>query len=187
MKNVISLFVLFLIGINVQSQNNLEVGLSSSIIKFSDKSAAIIGDKHLFQTPTLNIAYKFNDTFSVNAEVSFSMIKSIGVISNSINYNSYGLSVRYHLGSFNRFKPYAFVGGTMVKAELKRTPTLNFGIGNSYWLTDRLAISTQIAYKFSENRFESMKSHFQFSGGIIYSFDIGHLFRRKSVCKTNGF
>ncbi len=187
MKNVISLFVLFLISINVQSQNNLEVGVSSSIIKFSNKSAAIIGDRHLFQAPTLNVSYQLNSKFSVNAEVAFSTIKDVGVISNSINYSSYGASVRYHLDYFNKFKPYAFIGGTMVKAELKRTPTLNFGIGNSYWLTERLAINTQIAYKFSEKRFESMQSHFQFSAGIIYSFDIGHLFRRKSMCKTNGF
>ena len=88
---------------------------------------------------------------------------------------------------FNKFKPYIFLGGSFVKAESKRTPTLNFGLGNSYWISERFGLKTQVIYKFSEKRFESMQSHFQFTLGVVYSFNIDHLFRRKSVCKTNGF
>lgn len=187
MKNVIVFVVFFVLMVKVQSQNNFEVGISSSIIKFNDKAAAIVGDKHLFQVPTLNVSYYLKEALSVNVEMGFSTIKDIGIMSNAINYSSYGASLKYNLDYFNKFKPYVFLGGTMVKAELKRTPTLNFGVGNSYWITERLAISTQAAYKFSEQRFESMQSHFQFSAGVLFSLDLGHLFRRKSICKVNGF
>jgi hypothetical protein len=74
----------------------------------------------------------------------------------------------------------------MVKFEQKRTPTLNFGAGSSSWLTDRIAINAQGAYKFSEKRFESMQPHFQFSLGVTYNFKIGNIFRRKSICEVNG-
>lgn len=187
MKNVMIFLVIFIVVKNVQSQNNFDVALSTSIIRFSDNSARIIGDKHVFLAPVFDLTYNINKQFSLNAEVGFTTINDIGIMRNSISYNSFGLSGRYHLGYFNKFKPYVFVGGSFVKAEAKRTPTLNFGIGNSYWLSESLGINTQIMYKFSENRFESMQSHFQFKLGVVYNFDIGHLFRRKSVCKTNGF
>lgn len=179
--------VTFVMVKTVKSQNNFDFGLSTSVIKFSDNSARIIGDKHLFLAPVFDLTYNINEQFSLNAEVAFTTINNIGIMSNSINYSSYGISGRYQLDYFNKFKPYVFVGGSFVKAEEKRTPTLNFGIGNSYWLNDRFGINTQVIYKFSENRFESMRSHFQFTVGVVYNFDIGHLFRRKSVCKTNGF
>jgi hypothetical protein len=80
----------------VHSQNNFEVGISTSLIKFSDKSATIIGDRYLFQVPKLNLAYQFNKKFSVVAGFAFSAIDHIGFISNSIDYNSFGGSIRYH-------------------------------------------------------------------------------------------
>ena len=187
MKNIM-IFVMFVLAIkNVQSQNKLELGISSSIIKFSDKAASVIGDRYLFQVPTLSANYRYNNSFSFGLEIAFNLVNDIGLISNSINYNSYGGFVQYHLNESNKIKPYIFLGGTMVKAQLKRTPTLNFGVGNSYWLTDNFAINTQVGYKFSEKRFESMQSHFQFTAGVLYSFDVGSLFRRKSICKVNGF
>lgn len=188
MKNVLIFLMFFLVILKVNSQNKFELGLSSSILKFSDKAASKIGDRYLFQSPILNVNYQFNNKFSMAVEAVFpSVIKDIGFMSNSIEYSSYGGALRYHLNDFNKLKPYVFIGGTLVKTELKRTPTLNFGIGSSYWLSQRLAINTQIAYKFSEDRFESMQSHFQFSAGVIYSFNFGTIFRRKSVCETNGF
>lgn len=179
--------VVFIVVKNMQSQNNFEIGLSTSVVKFSDKGASVIGDKHLFLSPVLGLTYNINKQFSLNVEVAFTSIKDIGIMSNSVNYNSYGLSGSYHLDYFNKFKPYVFIGGSFVKTEVKRTPTLNFGLGNSYWLSEKFGINTQVVYKFSEKRFESMQSHFQFTLGVVYNFDIEHLFRRKSVCKTNGF
>lgn len=187
MKSVMIFLIVFIVTKNIQSQNNFEVTLSGSILKFSNEGARIIGDKYLFVTPVLGLAYNINKQFSLKFELALTTINDIGIMSNSIGYNSYGMYGVYHLDFFKNFKPYVLVGGTFVKAAMKRTPTLNFGIGNSFWISNKIAINTQLAYKFSEKRFESMQPHFQFSLGVVYKFHIGSIFRRKSICKTNGF
>lgn len=108
-------------------------------------------------------------------------------MSNSIEYSSYGASGTCLFNYYNNFEPYFLLGGTFVKTDTKRTPTLNFGLGNTYWLTERLGIQAEMIYKFSEKRFESMQSHFQFKLGFVFNFYVGQFFRRKSVCKINGF
>ncbi|WP_298781292.1 outer membrane beta-barrel protein [uncultured Polaribacter sp.] len=187
MKNIKIFLVVFLIAKSVQSQNSLEVGVSASVVRFSDDNAAFIGDKYIFQVPMLNVAYKFNSKFSLNAELAFNTIDDIGIMSNSVKYTSYGGALRYHFYDSSKLNTYALIGGTMVQSEFKNTPTLNFGIGNSYWLSDRLGINAQAIYKFSEDRFESMRPHFQFTLGLVYSFDIDALFRAKTICNQNGF
>ena len=187
MKNVVIFIIVFVVAKNIQCQNNFEIGLSTSVVKFNNKGSRIIGDKHLFIAPVLDLTYNINKQFSLNVKLDIRTINDIGIMSNSINYNSYGFSGIYHMDYFNKFKPFVFLGGSFVKAESKRTPTLNFGLGNLYWISERFGLKTQVIYKFSEKRFESMQSHFQFTLGVVYSFNIDHLFRRKSVCKTNGF
>ena len=187
MKNVIVFMVfgvIFTTSKNLaQNKNKWEVGLSSAIIKFNNKNASFIGDKHIFHIPRLNLTYNFKNNFSFDAEVGFNTINNIGLIKNTVKYNSFGGSVRYHFKKqLGILEPYTFIGGTFVKSERKRTPTLNFGIGNTFWLSNRVGLNTQVIYKFSEKRFESMRSHLQFTFGVIYSpnFNIS-LFRRKRI------
>ena len=172
MKNVIFIVVLFIVAKSIQSQNKLEVGASFSLVKFSNTNAAIIGDRYLFQVPSLNATYQITERFSLGLEWSFNTIKSLGFISNSVKYNSYGGYLRYNFKSESDFlNPYAILGSTIVKSENYAIPTLNFGVGNTYWITDKIGVNSQIVYKFSALRFQSIRPHFQFSGGIVYRFD----------------
>lgn len=181
MRIVIFLYVVMGVIINVQSQNNFELGLSTSVVRFSDKNAAFIGDKHMFQIPMVHANYLINKKLSVGVELSFNTINNIGIMKNTVKYNSFGGSIRYHFRDVSSiFEPYVFLGGTMVKSERKRTPTLNFGIGNTYWITNKLGVNTQVIYKFSEKRFRSMKSHFNFTLGVVYNFNFS-LFNRKRI------
>ena len=63
MKFVIFLSISLGVIINIQSQNNLELGLSTSVVRFSDKNATFIGDKHLFQVPMIHANYLINKKF----------------------------------------------------------------------------------------------------------------------------
>ena len=186
MRNVI-VFIIFAIIFFITeknlAQNRWEIGASASLIKFNNKSASFIGDKHLFQIPRLNFTYNFKNNFSIDAEFTFNTINDVKIIKNSVKYNSFGGSARYHFkNQFGFLEPYAFIGGTFVKSDRKRTPTLNLGIGNTYWVSSRLGINTQVIYKFSENRFESMRSHFQFTLGVVYSLDFNFsVYNRKRI------
>jgi hypothetical protein len=186
MKSLNFYLIVFLVTMNIQSQNNFEVGISGSVVRFSEENAAFIGDRHLFQIPMINVAYKLNKKFSLNAEVAFNTINDIGIMANSVKYTSYGGAIRYYFNNSSRLNTYALIGATLVQSELKNTPTLNLGIGNSYWISDRFGINAQVIYKFSDSSFESMRSHFQFTFGILYNFDIGTIFRKKTICKQNG-
>lgn len=180
MKNVMvfMVFVMFCFITNQsQAQDGWEVGASASLIKFNKNNASYIGDKHIFNTPRLNLTYNFKNNFAIDTEVSFNTINNIGIIKNAVKYNSIGASLRYHFKKkCNSLNPYVFIGGTLVKSERKRTPTLNFGLGNTHWITDRIGVNTQAIYKFSEKRFESMRSHFQFTVGVVYSFNFNFSF-----------
>ena len=181
MKFVIFLSISLGVIINIQSQNNLELGLSTSVVRFSDKNATFIGDKHLFQVPMIHANYLINSKLSVGVELSFNSLNNIGIMKNSVKYNSFGGSVKYSFKEVSSsLKPYLFLGGTFVKSERNRTPTLNLGAGNTYWLTDRIGVNTQLMYKFSEKRFSSMRSHFNFTLGVVYNFNFS-LFNRKRI------
>ncbi len=183
MKNVICLFLFFLLHVNLQSQNKLEVGASVSLVKFSAKNAAIIGDKHLFQVPSLHAAYQITDRFSLGLEWSFNTINSLGFISNSVKYNSFGGHIRYNLqNKYSFLNPYVLLGSTFVKSKKYAIPTLNFGLGNTYWISDKIGINSQVSYKFSALKFRSMRPHFQFTTGIVYRFDFNLFgFGRKRI------
>ena len=43
-----------------------------------------------------------------------------------------------------------------------------------------IGVNTQVIYKFSEKRFRSMKSHFNFTLGVVYNFNFS-LFNRKRI------
>ena len=172
MKNVIIVTVLFLCLKQGYSQGKLEIGASLSLVKFSNSNATIIGDRYLFQVPSLNATYEFSERLSLGLEWTFNTIKDIGLIKNSVAYNSYGGHIRYKLKSKWRIlNPYILIGGTFVKSENYTIPTLNFGVGNTYWITDNIGVNSQFVYKFSENRFQSIRPHFQFTTGIVYRFD----------------
>lgn len=172
MKNVMILLLLYTGVKSIQSQNKLAIGASVSLVKFSNSNAAIIGDRYLFQVPSLTATYQITNRFSLGLDWSFNTIKSLGFISNSVNYNSYGGYFRYNFKHTSYLlNPYVLLGSTFVKSQNYAIPTLNFGIGNTYWLTDKIGINSQISYKFSALRFRSMRPHFQFSGGVVYRFN----------------
>lgn len=148
-----------------------QFGVGASVVKFSDEDASYIGDKNLFQIPRLNLTVPINDNLSVDGAISFNSF-DIGFIENSAKYFSMDGSLRYSFTNFSdKFFPYVFVGGSLVDSDRKMTPTFNFGAGATYWITDKFGLNTQLYYKYSLESFESMRSHIQITGGIVFAFD----------------
>ena len=85
-------------------------------------------------------------------------------------YTTFDALIRYNFGtSQNSFVPYVFIGGSLINAS-SVTPTTNFGIGSTYWFSDKYGFNFQVMYKDSQVKFTSQKSHFVSSVGFVYSF-----------------
>lgn len=163
-----------------------QIGIGTAVVKFSDEDAAFIGDKNMIQIPRLNLTLPIGENLSLDGAMSFNSFDA-GFIDNSVKYFSLDGSVRYNFTELHEdFVPYVFAGASLVDSELKMTPTFNVGAGLTYWLSDSFGLNTQLYYKHSLESFESMRSHIQITGGIIYAFDIGNIFSGRPSSAVGG-
>ncbi|SNR13829.1 hypothetical protein [Tenacibaculum jejuense] len=183
--------VLFIANIFAQGDSNKrdkkwQIGIGSAIVKFSDEDAAFIGDKNMIQIPRLNLTMPLGNNLSLDGAMSFNSF-GVGFIDNSVKYFSLDGSVRYNFYNLSEdFVPYVFAGGSLVDSERKMTPTFNIGAGLTYWISNSFGINTQLYYKHSLESFESMRSHIQITGSLIYSFDLGNLFSGRATSAVGG-
>jgi len=85
-------------------------------------------------------------------------------------YTSLDGTMRYDFGtSYENVVPYVVLGESFITAD-QLTPTLNFGVGNTFWFSPSYGVNFQLMYKFSEARFTTQFYHFYFSIGLVYSF-----------------
>lgn len=162
-----------------------QFGIGGGLVKFSDKDAPYIGDKHLAQIPRFNATYAVKDKFALDAAFSFGSFDSAIITTNQVPYFSFDVSGRYHfLQNIRNFEPFAFVGVSLVDSSRKMTPTINLGAGATYWFSKVVGISTNFYYKHSLDSFESMRSHIQISFGVVFGLDLSGSGRRGSTdCK----
>jgi len=154
--------------------NEWQVGVSAGVTKFGDEDAQLIGDKHQFQIPRLNVVKPINDNLAIDAAVSFTTF-DIGPITNEATYFSFDASLRYFFSIADKFYPYAFAGASISDVGIKVAPTLNVGIGGTYWVNDIFGLNAQAYYKNSLNT-DNVPSHIQITGGMVFALDIYDLF-----------
>lgn len=164
------LTVMFSSLLLAQTKNRAwQIGIGTSVAKFSVEDASYIGDQYLFQVPRLNATLPVSEHISIDGAMSFNTF-DIGFISNSANYFSMDASLRYSfIGLFNDFYPYVFAGGSIVDSERKMTPTINIGAGATYWISNLVGINSQVYYKHSLESYESMRSHIQVTLGLVFA------------------
>ena len=165
----------------LKSQNlndSWQLGVGMGFSKFSKSDASFIGDQYLFQTPILSLTMPVGNKFSIDGAIAFNTIDDIGILENSINYFSMDGAVRYNFKPlFTKFAPYAFVGGSIVDAGKKMSPTLNFGAGGIYWITETIGINPQLNYKYSFESYQSMRSHIQGTIGVVFKLNWNNISR----------
>ncbi|NVJ89837.1 MAG: hypothetical protein HWD82_10430 [Flavobacteriaceae bacterium] len=158
--------ILFLFFNNTFSQNPSNkwvAGIHMGSVLYNEVNALKVGGAYIDQIPRLTLSrYMFNN-ITFEAGIGFSVI-------DSQKYTTFDGIAKYDFGtSYDNIVPYVLIGGSFISAE-KFTPTLNFGVGNTFWVYPNYGINIQIMYKFSETRFESQTSHIYPTVGIIYSF-----------------
>ena len=146
------------------SENKWVFGLDIASANYSNSKGNILGGSFIKQSPRISLArYMFSNITFVG---SFST--SFGAPQKYVTYD--GLA-RYDFGtSQNNVVPYVLFGGSFIKARAL-TPTVNFGAGNTLWLSNHFGFNFQFLYKFSEDKFTSQKSHIMLSFGLVYSLE----------------
>ena len=147
-----------------QSEDNKwTFGIDLALAKYSDADRALIGGTFINQSPRFSLS-----------KYMLSNITFVGALSTAIGdnqkYTTFDGLARYDFGtSQNNVVPYVFVGGSFIKAA-SLTPTANFGVGNTFWFSDKYGLNMQFMYKYSQDKFTSQKSHTMTSIGLVYSF-----------------
>ena len=165
--NYLSLLLLFL-TISTFGQNETSkwtFGLDLASVKYSetDGKEYFIGGMFISQSPRFSLARHM-----------FSGVTFVGSVSTSIgdnqDYTTLDGVARYDFKtSQNTTVPYVLIGGSFVKA-FRLTPTFNFGVGSTFWFSDKYGLNIQAMYKYSQERFTSQKSHIMPTIGLVYSF-----------------
>ena len=161
-------FLLFFASIFIAKAQNIDskwtFGMSAASAMYFEEDGQKIGGSFINQTPRITITrYLFNN---LTMDVSY----STSTFLDTQKYNSLDGILRYDFGtSYDNTVPYVLLGGSFITAE-QLTPTLNFGVGNTFWFMPNYGLNFQLMYKFSETKFASQYSHIFSSIGLVYSF-----------------
>ena len=155
---------LLVLNLNAQNPTNKWVAeIGTAFAGYTKPDASVVGGQIAYQTPRFTLAryFKWNLT----------MVGSFATaIGDNQEYTTFDGLLRYDFGnSFDNIVPYVVVGGSFIQAK-RLTPTLNFGVGNTFWISPKYGFNVQLLYKFSESKFQSQKSHIYPSAGLVYSF-----------------
>jgi len=153
------------------SENRETASIGVSLIKFSNEDAKYIGDRYLLQVPRVNFSKYLFYGITLDASIEFTSFSNLVVIQNRVRYFSISGAILYDFNrSTEKIIPYILVGASIVDTGRISTPTINFGGGSTWWFSESWGVKSEVIYKYSLESFESMRSHFQFSTGIVYSF-----------------
>ena len=158
------IFLLMTISLLGQNEENKwAFGIDLASVKYSEEDGKTLGGSFINQSPRFSIS-----------KYMFANITFVGALSTAIGdnqkYTTFDGLMRYDFGtSSNNVVPYVFIGGSFIKGNAL-TPTANFGAGNTFWFSNKYGLNVQLMYKFSENKFQSQKSHVMSSIGLVYSF-----------------
>jgi hypothetical protein len=171
MKKSFILILILFFSHSIFSQNNENkwtFGLSLASAKYTPSQAKVVGGEFVYQSPRVNISrYMFSN---ITFDAGFST-----AIGDTQKYTTFDGAMRYDFGtSNNNVVPYILLSGSFINANAF-TPTLNLGAGNTFWFSPKYGLNLQGMYKFSQDKFESQRSHIYISVGLVYSFGIRSL------------
>ena len=185
----IALFALLIVSCLSWSQtrnNEWQIGVGASVTKFAEKDFYFIGDEYQLQVPRLNLTAPITNNISFDTAVSVNTFDfDGGFIENTAFYFSVDFSARYHFEITEWFYPYAFAGTSLVDSSQKLSPTINVGAGTTFWMSNLVGFNLQTYYKHSLEASESMRSHLQFTAGLVFAidmFDLVFFGRTGKVC-----
>lgn len=162
----IAFSLLFCVFVSISSAQSADskwvFGLHLASAIYQEADGKQLGGSYISQIPRGSIAMYFKKGFTLEGALGLSTI-------DAQKYTTFDGAIRYDFGnSVEKVVPYVLLGGSFISAK-NLTPTLNFGVGNTFWIFPNYGLNIQFMYKYSQEQFQSQLSHIYPSGGIIYS------------------
>lgn len=158
-------FLLFIFSFYVNAQkenNNWAFSVDLAMANYSDADSKALKEYSIVQFPRLSIARYMSYNFTLGGAFSAAF--------GNQKYITFDAFSRYDFGTSEQiFVPYAVVGGSFIMAE-EITPTVNAGLGGTFWFFENYGFKLQALYKFSSEQFSSQRSHTMFSAGLVFNF-----------------
>lgn len=181
-KHLLTFFLIFLLTVlSVRSQdsdNGLYVAFSSSALLFNQEGIDKVKDGLNSQFPNLQVSRKIGVNISIDLIYTREMIEIIKG-GNAFPYSSLDAYLRYDLPElFFNIVPFGGIGlgyisGATTTPNPKGSVSLNFMGGGTLWISERFGLTGRLIYKNVSSSSESMSSHLQGLGGIIFNLDLG--------------
>ena len=156
---IISFFYAFIFHFKAQNkQQKWVAGISLAGAKYTYNSRPLV-----YVSPRLNISRYIFKGLILDAAFATR-------IGGGESYTSFDGALRYDFGRSNyNVVPYILVGASYLKGKVI-TGNSNFGIGNTFWFSQKLGMNLQVMYKYLKDDIDTQKSHIYPSVGIVYSF-----------------
>ena len=195
-KLLLTSFVIFLLSIvSICSQDGEQkwsVAFNSSAVLFNQEGMEKVKDGLNSQFPGLQISRKIGVNLSVDLIYTIEMIEVIRGV-NLFPYSSIDAYLRYDLPElFFNIVPFGGIGlgyisGATTTPNPRGSVSLNFMGGGTLWVTERFGLTGRLIYKNVSSSSESMSSHFQGLGGVIFNLNLGSKYRgsRKRIWDSN--
>jgi len=173
--------LLLLVSCSLASQKKWNVGVNLSAVTFGGEGSVKVQETVNTQFPSIQLSRKLGKNISADFIYTFELLGS-SQNSNSFNYASFDAYLRYNLPKiFLNIVPFGGVGfgyieGATTTPNPKESLSLNITGGGTLWVSKRFGLTGRLIYKYVSSDSESMASHIQVIGGIVYRFDLNFPF-----------
>jgi hypothetical protein len=181
-KLFITSFVVFLLSVlSVYCQERdmkWSFAFNSSAVLFDQEGVDKVKDGLNSQFPSLQISRKIGVNLSIDLLYTIEMIEVIKG-ANAFPYASLDVYLRYDLPElFFNIVPFGgiglgYVSGATTTPNPQGSVSLNFMGGGTLWITERFGLTGRLIYKNVSSSSESMSSHFQGLGGVLFNLNLG--------------
>ena len=161
-------FFLFFLSLSSFSQDQdskwaIGAGIGVSNYTFNPIQTSASAFKKVFnEFPRINVSRHLYSRFILDAGF-------VTSFNSEIKYTTFDAALRYNLNnSSENIVPYFLVGAGYISSE-KSTSTVNFGIGGTIWVTQKIGLNLQGIFRTKDDLY-IVKSNAYVTAGIVYSF-----------------
>ncbi|ARV07306.1 hypothetical protein BTO04_11675 [Polaribacter sp. SA4-10] len=182
---LIIVFLLFVLSIKSQNENDKwSFGVNLSVVVFSGEGSDKVKDRVNTQFPNIHVSRKLVKNISADFIYNFQLLGFSG-IENIFKYTSFDAYLRYDLPeTFLKIVPFGGVGlgyiqGPTTAPNSEGSLSLNIMGGGTLWILKRFGLTARLIYKYVSSDAESMASHVQLIGGVVYRFGMNSVFGKR--------
>ncbi|ARV07305.1 hypothetical protein BTO04_11670 [Polaribacter sp. SA4-10] len=169
------LLFIFLISCSLASQNKWTLGVGASAAIFAEEGTNKVKEIVNTQFPSIHVSRKLGKNISADFIYTFQLLVPSN-ITNSFKYASFDTYLRYDFPEIClKIVPFGGIGfGYVEGATTTPNPQGSFSFnimgGGTLWVSKRFGLTGRLINKYVSSNSESMASHVQLIGGIVYKF-----------------